>query len=306
MPVLAPDGRPRPDAPFGRGPRAAKVLARVIRAAAWVGGRLPARLVHALAVVGGNAEWALRPGKRRALAVNVGRAVGEPPGSRGVRRLVRVEVVNEARRSADLLWAIGRRDEFLRTVAVEGLEWPAAILQAGRGVVLAGVHVGGWEVATAVPRVVLPAPTTVVVADNWLAWAMQEVRAESGLHLVYRTSPATSLVRVLRRGEAVLVLGDDASGQPPRRHTVRFCGALADLPAGPAVLARLGGAPLVPFAVLPTGRRRWKVVFDAPVEPARTRDGDSAVLQRLADHWSGVIQRHPDWWAASFDIEWVG
>ena len=75
----APDGRPRPDAPFGRGPIAARVLGRVIVVSAAIGARLPLRVAHGLALVGGHLEWAARPGKRRQLATNLApRPVRQP------------------------------------------------------------------------------------------------------------------------------------------------------------------------------------------------------------------------------------
>ena len=69
-----------------------------------------------------------------------------------VRRTVRREIVNEAHRSADLLWALGRPDEFLTTVELDGIENINEAAAQGRGVILSGIHLGGWEVATAVPR----------------------------------------------------------------------------------------------------------------------------------------------------------
>ena len=98
------------------------MLARVIDGAAWVGCRIPAGVAHGIATVGGTCEWAARPGKRRALAANLAHAVGLPADSPRVRRLVRREMVNEAHRSADLLWALGRRERFLATVTMEGGE----------------------------------------------------------------------------------------------------------------------------------------------------------------------------------------
>ena len=41
---LAPDGKPRPDAPFGRGPLAARVLRGALRVASAGGAALPARV----------------------------------------------------------------------------------------------------------------------------------------------------------------------------------------------------------------------------------------------------------------------
>ena len=304
---LAPDGRPRPHAPFGRGPLAARLLARVIDAAALAGSRLPAGVAHTLALAGGTAEWALRPRKRRRLAANLARAVELPVGSAEVRRLVREEIRNEARRSADLLWALGRRHAFLASVELEGIEHVHEALARGNGLILAGIHVGGWEVATAVPHAVVPVPTTAIVADDWLAWAIEHMRTTAGLRVLYRGEPMLTAARLLRAGEALLVLGDDGIGQP-RGYPVPFVGGVAELPAGTVALARLCGTPIVSFYVLPLGPRRWRVLVDPPVEPPPRRSGEEGerrVLQALADRWTEVIRAHPEHWAAVYRIRWL-
>jgi KDO2-lipid IV(A) lauroyltransferase len=304
---LAPDGLPRPDAPLGQGPLAARLLALAIDAAVVVGSRLPAPVAHALAVAGGTAEWAVRPGKRRRLAGNLARAVSRPPGDPIVKELVRREIANEARRSADLLWALGRPDEFLSSVQLDGLEHVRAAAAPGRGVLLAGIHVGGWEVATVLPGAVVPVRTTAIVADDWLAWAIEHTRTSVGLSVLYRTEPALRAARLLRRGEALLVLGDDG-GEHPRGYAVRFVGGAAELPAGIVSLARLCCSPIVSFYVLPLGPRRWRVTIDPPVAPPGRREGaegERRVLQQLADRWSEVIRRNPEHWAAVYPIHWL-
>jgi lauroyl/myristoyl acyltransferase len=283
------------------------VLARVIDGAAWAGGRMPAGLAHALATFGGHAEWALRPAKRRGLALNLAHAVASHPGAADVRRLVRREIVNEAHRSADLLWALGRPDDLLASVELVGIEHAQRAAAAGKGLIIAGVHVGGWEIATAVPRAVLPVPTTVIVADDWLAWAIEHMRTTAGLRIMYRTAPAIRAARRLRAGEALLVLADDGWGAEPRTYPVRFLDSSADLPAGAVALARLCGSPIVSFTVLPAGRRRWQVLVDAAVAPPDRDggpDGEQAALQILADRWSELIRAHPDQWAAAYRIRW--
>lgn len=292
---------------FGRGPAAARVLGLVIDGAVFAGSRLPVRVAHALAVVGGHAEWIARPSTRRLLAVNIGHGIGMPPSSARVRGLVRRELVNEARRSADLLWAIGKPEELLATLEVDGMHHVNDIVATGRGVVLASLHIGGWEVVGAVPAAMINVPATVVVADNWLAWAMQHVRRAEGLRMIYRSSPLLNAVRLLRRGEVLLVLGEDATGAPPRRHLVRFGDSAAHLPAGVVSLARLADAAIVPFHVLPLGPRRWRAVIESAIEPPRREDGtdgEATALQLLADRWSSLIAAHPQHWAARFPIDW--
>jgi lauroyl/myristoyl acyltransferase len=307
--MVAPDGQPRPGAPFGRGPLAAHVLRLALQGAAAIGSRLPAPVVHGAAVAGGTLEWAARPGLRRQLAENLCHAVGRSPDDRVVAALVRAEVVNEARRSADLLWALGRPDELIASTEVVGREHVQAALEHGRGAILASLHIGGWEVATAIPREVVPVPTSVVVADDWIAWATDDVRRAAGLRVIYRTDPILRAARLLERGEALLVLGEDAAGDTARRRCVHFLDARAELPAGIPALARLCGSPIVPFSVLPLGPRRWRVTVGAPLHPPERdsgQDGEVRLLQQLADLWSDQLRAYPEQWAARFPIEWRG
>lgn len=303
---LAPDGRPRPDAPFGRGPVAARVLRGAILGAATVVGRLPADVVVPLTSLGARIEWATRPAKRRRLATNLCHTLGLPPGHPRVRDLVRREVWHEALRSADFLWALAKPDELVATTEVEGREHVARALERGNGVLLASTHVGGWEVATAMPRELVSVPTTAIVTDDWLAWAVEGLRIRAGLGIMYDSDPVSKAARLLRAGEAILVLGDYAK-KGMRTYPVRLLDAVAELPAGPVVLARLCGTPIVPFSVLPVGPRRWRVLIEPAIDPPDRRgggDAERAVLQELADRWSVTLRNHAEHWAAVYPMTW--
>lgn len=303
---LAPDGRPRPDAPFGRGPLAARVLRGAILAASAVVSRLPVSLVGPLVAVGGTAEWALRPVKRRRLALNLCHTLGLPPDHPRVKALVRREVLNEARRSADFLWAIAKPEELLATTEIAGREHVLEALELGRGVLLVSTHVGGWEVATALPREIVPVPTTAIVTDDWLAWAVEGLRVRAGLGIMYDSEPVSKAARLLRAGEAILLLGDYAKPWM-RTYPVRLLDAVAELPAGPAALSRLCGSPLVPFSVLPRGPRRWRVEIEPPLLPPDRNGGEDAeraLLQALADRWTVTLREHAEHWAAVYPMTW--
>jgi KDO2-lipid IV(A) lauroyltransferase len=303
---LAPDGRPRPEAPTGQGPLAARLLGRSIRVAGAAVSRLPAGVAHALAGAGGLAEWAARPAKRRVLAGNLCHALELTPDDPAVRRLVRREVVNEARRSVDFLWAVARPGELRRWTVVEGLDHILDALEGGRGVILASPHLGGWEVAAPVPAAVVPVPTTVLATDDWLAWAVAGARRDAGLRLLYETEPPMRLVDLLRRGEALLVLGDYAK-PGMRTYRVRMLDADVELPAGVGALSRLAGSPIVPFAVLPLAPRRWRVTIEPAIPaPSRSsgREGERAALQELADRWTATIRAHPEHWAMVYPMTW--
>jgi KDO2-lipid IV(A) lauroyltransferase len=283
------------------------VLRAAIVSASAVGGRLPARVAHGFATVGGTLEWAVRPGKRRRLAENLSHALDRPPDDPVVRDVVRREVRNEARRSADVLWALARPDELLATTRVEGQQNIDAALARGNGVLLVTAHVGGWEVATALPRTVVPVPTTAIVTDDWLAWAVEDLRVRAGLRIMYDSEPVSKATRLLRDGEAVLVLGDYAK-DGMRTYPVRLLDAVAQLPAGPVTLSRLCETPIVPFSVLPEAPRRWRVEIESPLDPpARTRgeEAERIVLQELADRWTATLRRYPEHWAAVYPMTWL-
>ena len=282
-------------------------LARVIDGAAWVGSRMPGRLAHALAAVGGNVQWALRPKRRRQLAFNLRHTVSRPPDHPEVGRLVRQVMLNEAHAAADLLWAIGRPQEFLDSVVYEDWHLVDSTVSQGRGLILAGTHLGGWEVATAIPGAKLAVPTSVIVADNWIAWAIEHVRSGVGLQVMYRQTAALRSVRRLQAGEAVLLLGDN-SEFARHTHRVRFLDSHVQMAAGVAALARLSGAPIIPFTVLPLGPRRWRVAIDPPIDaPAAEsgRAGEQPVLQELADRWSAAIRSNRGHWSLATPLEWL-
>lgn len=303
---LAPDGRPRPDAPFGQGPLASRVLRGAIVGASAVASRTPAGVVRSLTSVGGTLEWAFRPRKRRQLAANLCHALGLPPDHPEVKALVRREVRNEARRSADFLWALGKRDELVATTEVVGREHIVAALERRRGVLLVSPHLGGWEVVTAMAAEVVPVPTTAIVTDDWLAWAVGGMRVAAGLGVLYDTEPITKAASLLHRGEAVLLLGEYAK-PGMRTYPVRLLDGVAELPAGPAALARLCGSPIVPFTVLPRAPRRWRVEIEPPLYPP-SRDGgveaEKALLQELADRWTVSLRAHAEHWAAVYPMTW--
>jgi lauroyl/myristoyl acyltransferase len=205
-----------------------------------------------------------------------------------VKALVRREVLNEARRSADLLWALGRRDELLATIEVTGEEHLATALGRGRGILLVSPHLGGWEVATALPAKIVPVPTTAIVTDDWIAWAVGGLRLDSGLGVLYDTEPVSRAAKLLRSGEAILVLGEYAKPSM-RTYPVRLLDGVAELPAGPAALARLCGSPIVPFTVLPLGPAqvagRDRATARSAVAERRHRGGatDPAAARRPLD-----------------------
>ncbi len=291
------------------GPRdlPAMALRTTIAVAAAVGGRLPPEAAGRLAVIGGTLEWALRPRKRRILAANLAHVKGYDQRHPWVRRAVRDEIRNEARRSADFLWSVAFPEQVHGACRIEGREHLAGALEDGHGAILASPHLGGWEVVLPAVSLLDGAEVSAIVDDDWIAHAVAGIRRRAGVRIVPVSGPPFAAARTLRAGGVVAVLPDIVK---PGVHTVevRMLDGRIRLPTGTARLARIARAPIVPAAVLPLDQRAWLVRMEPPITapaPGSGEAGELAVMQALADRWSVLLRDHPTQWAAVEPLPWV-
>jgi KDO2-lipid IV(A) lauroyltransferase len=184
----------------------------------------------------------------------------------------------------------------------------AEALDDGRGVVLALVHSGNWDAAgvwlveTLRRRGLEPSFTTVAqrlapesVYRRFVAYrealGFEVVAAEGG------SATHRALTSRLRSGGVVCLLADrDVTGTGAE---VSFLGAPTTMPTGPARLAALTGALLLPThaCFTPDG---WSLDFADPVPvPGRADVGRHDVggaTQALADAFGVLVSRAPaDW-----------
>lgn len=181
--------------------------------------------------------------------------------------------------------------------------------RAGRGLLLVTGHIGSWEVGSVMageeserrPVHVVREEETDPAAQEFIAGLLAE-RMGPGYHTHFATAadPALSmtLLGALRRGEVVALQADR-----PRRggKTLRLTlfGRPYDFPAGPLVLARSSGVPLVPVFVYREGRLSYRVVIEEPVEVPQTADRAAdlaAAGRRVAAAVDAAIRRRPHQW----------
>ncbi|PPK95955.1 KDO2-lipid IV(A) lauroyltransferase [Kineococcus xinjiangensis] len=211
-------------------------------------------------------------------------------------------------------WSAARVAETVRTVGEEPVR---AALASGRGVVGVLGHLGNWDHAGAWSQARL-APV-VTVAERLRPVAVHEqflaYRRGLGMEVLPHGDPATFgiLVRRLRAGAFVPLLADrDLSATGVE---VTLLGEPARMAAGPAALALVTGAALVPIGVhyeeLPpgsagrrTGARHGIVItFGAEVVPPPAvpgRAGREEAVRRMtqacADALAATIAEHPQDW----------
>jgi lauroyl/myristoyl acyltransferase len=183
-----------------------------------------------------------------------------------------------------------------------GAEHLDAAIALGRGYVVALPHTGNYDVAglwvvdrygsfTTVAERLKPES----LFDRFAAY-----RRSLGMEVLALTGgerpPTAVLTERLRAGAGVCLVADrDLSAHGIE---VDFFGSKARMPAGPAMLAAMTGAALLPVGLWFTDDGGWGQRICEPIElpDGRLRDRVQVGTQLLADKYAEVIAAHPrDW-----------
>lgn len=188
-----------------------------------------------------------------------------------------------------------------RGFSVTGYENIEHALDDGIGPILVLPHLGGWEWAAAWLNRVKGEQVTAVAErlepPDVFDWFV-ELRSAYGIEVVPVGPGAMGrLVRAVRAKRIVCLLSDrDVTGSGVE---VEFFGERTTLPAGPALLAKRTGAPLLPTAVYFRSRNRHHARVQGPVAPdpeLSLRDDIVRVTRELARAMEDLIANAPDQW----------
>jgi len=306
-------------------PAAASAQERAERrreAVAYYGYRAIERLVNALprsvflpaAAAIGNLGFDLARAKRRVVRENLAHAMGAAPDDPAVVHAARRVFRNYAKYLADVMrLAEHSEQEFGSLVDVENVELLAEAREAGKGVLLCTVHIGGMDMMA--PAFHRRGHRAHVIADDTTYPTLYEhlkaVRERHGVHLIGWRN-LRKLVRALRHEENVVLFCDVGfrRGDVP----VDFLGEATTFPAGPATLSARSGAPMLPVRALRTASDRFSVgglplIWARSTEPVEIQ----RATQELADALGSVIAADPGQWymfrpiwpQAEADRQWV-
>lgn len=183
---------------------------------------------------------------------------------------------------------------------IVGWEHITAALDAGRGLILALPHLGGFDFAAAFLAARGVAPTVVVEAVEppelyeWFA----DVRRAIGMEVIpLGPEAAPGVLRALKANRIVCLLSDrDLTGDGV---AVEFFGEVTTLPPGPAALAFRSGAVLCPAAVYFRPRGQHFIRVGSPVvteRQGRLREDVARVTQELAHRFEESVRIAPEQW----------
>jgi len=268
---------------------------RFARAAVTV---LPEWLVMASAAgVGWLAGSALRI-RRRDVDRHVERAFPHRPAP-WRRRVARRSYVHLAREAATIFrmsdWT---REEILARADFQGVDEIRDAAAEGGGVLVLTCHVGNWEFAGALGAAVgLPMDAVGKgMANPRFEADLFGARERLGLRVIEMTRAPREVLRSLREGRVVAILGDQNAHRGGV--FVPFFGVLAATPRGPAVFAVRSGAPVF-FAVTfrePGWKARYRVeTWQIPFEPSGALETDTrTLLTRYMEAIEAAVERAPE------------
>jgi len=250
----------------------------------------------------GLAAMALVPRARRAVLRNLRRARGERPLYQDALDVARTFGAY-AGSLAEALAAGSKNQVEFQSHSVDGKQHMYDALDRGKGVVVASVHSGGWDVLGSLFADRVDTKLTIVMEPERDPGARRfhdEVRQKSGVNIAHAGDDplaALPLLRALKEKGIVALLCDRT---PPGMKTfdVILCGEPAKIPQGPFRLAQLSSAPVISLFCARAGFRNYHVVVREPVYVPRhaTPDDLARAAQQVADYMTDFIRLYPTQW----------
>lgn len=256
------------------------------------------RLVRPLFVHG---TWAVAGPVRHAVRSNLRHILGPQTSPRQLDRTGRaviesfynfvLEVGGAHRQSLEALQQ--------RIASIDGKESYLAARQHKRGAILVTAHFGNFEVGLAAMRQIEPRVHVVFQRDRMTGF--ERVRADLHQTLGIVETPIDDgmaswlALRDALEADAVVLLQGDRVMPGQKGRAVPFCGGTLMLPVGPAKLALMTGAPLIPvFAVQERGGR-VRIKLGQPIHIATTEDVGPA-LAAMGQAIEAIVRENPAQW----------
>ena len=195
--------------------------------------------------------------------------------------------------AADFLRSAKRsKEETLASIEVEGREHIENAVKNGKGALLMTGHFGNWELIA--HWLTATGYDTWAVARDPNGREMSELvlkqREASGLKVLPRGNAARTILACVKKNGIVGILFDQNTSEAFLPFFGHPCGTVI----GPAVLSQRSGSPLVPVYCVRVAPMKYRLVFEAPVQPAEGYEGPEAYTKSMNEFLERAIRQYPD------------
>ena len=233
--------------------------------------------------------WILVPKKRKSMAIhNVTQGLNASVSQ--AEAIVRQSTVRFGRMFLEVLAFPKIKKEINRQIRFEGKAYLTEALAHGRGAVLATAHSGNWELLGAslalcgFPMIAVAQKQTNAEMDRFI----NDYRSLVGMHVTYKTG-VREMLKMLSDGKVIGMLMDQDAGRDGI--FVDFFQRPAAAPKGPAFLARMKNAPIVPAFITENMDGTHTVLIQKPIWVDQTQDKEKDIWV-ATQQLTKIIEQH--------------
>ena len=239
-------------------------------------------------------------GRRRQLALENLMAAFPSRTEDECRELVRATFGHFGRHVVELLnFHTMSANEAMQLVEVEGEAYVEQALKREKGVMYFAGHFGYWELQIMMhARRFAPITMVARTLDNpFLERLIERIRTRVGTRVIPRRGAIRGLLRaLLDRGSVGMMVDQHISDRSAV--VVDFFNRPASTTSAIAALALRTGASIIPVFALPLEGGRYRMVYEAPIEPPADDDPHPVLTytQRCTDVLEMYVRRYPELW----------
>jgi len=231
---------------------------------------------------------------RRAVRDNLSHVVKRKLTKKEFRRLTWLTYLNFGKYLADFLFFPKiDADNIDEIVKIENRHYIDEAFSYKRGVIALSAHIGNWEIGgIALSLKGYPINAIVLSHDNpRVNQFFIRQRKQKNMNIIPVGSAFRKALRVLRKGEAIAVLGD----RDIFRKGVKldFFDEETIVPKGPAMMAVETGAAILPVFAIRQQDETYKLIFEKPFF-AKIGKNRNESIQKTALQIAGIIEKYID------------
>lgn len=238
--------------------------------------------------------------RRRVAYVNLKAAFGNRFSAEGRKEVVRKHFCNLAQTVVEVL-RFPKMDQkyFERYITVENRERYERTVQKNQGTVLITPHFGNWELSQILsaivgrPMHVLARQQKHTQLDDFL----NELRTAHGSIAIHKGGGVRDLIRALRKGGMVGVLGDLSGGRSG--NIVRFFGRRTTAPSGIFEIAKRTNSIVLPCFMVRLEGPRHRVFIEEPFPLVNTGNEVNDIRETTQNYYDLLetwIVKYPEQW----------